>query len=189
MHLPQRTPTPVPNDDWQPTLQMAEYYASKGEYDNADSSLARFGARFAGTPDALETVYWRALYKADPANHTSSLAAATALLDVYLADLRPRSHVAEATVLRRLVGALDGLEKAAANASAQAKDAIAQTKDAKATADKAAANANADVNATQNANDEIKRLKEELAKANAELDRIKKRLAAPPPKEPPAIPP
>jgi hypothetical protein len=173
-------------DDWQPTLQMAQYYASKGDYDDADSSLARYAMRYPGTSEALETAYWRAIYKADPANHAMSLPAAMALLDGYLADTHPRLHTADAVVARRLMGQLDGLNKAAANAVAQTKDAVAQTKDAKVNADKASATAAVDANAAASADAEIKRLKDELAKANAELDRIKKRLGTPPPKEPAA---
>ena len=65
--------------------------------------------------------------------------------------------------------------KSANNEAANAKAAIA---DAKADANKADANATA---AAADKDNEIKRLKDELAKANAELDRIRKRLGTPPP--------
>jgi len=64
-----------------------------------------------------------------------SLASAMASLDAYLTDPRPRQHVAEATVLRRVAGELDGLSKQAAAAVAQAKDATTSAANAKAQAD------------------------------------------------------
>jgi hypothetical protein len=156
---------------------MAQQRAADGRLAAADSTLANFAAQYPGTPEALETAYWRALYRIDPSSPQVSITTAMASLDAYLADPRPRQHVSEATILRRVAGQLDGLTKQTASAMAQAKDANAVAANAKAQAADAKAGAEAPVAADV----EIKRLKDELAKANAELDRIRKRLSQPPP--------
>ncbi len=174
-----------PAEAWPTTLATARTRASTGDYDGADSALAQYARQYPGTPSALETAYWRALFKMDPANHSASLPTAMSSLDGYLADTRPREHVVEAALLRRVAAQLDGLNKIAASAVAQAKDAkqFAATANAAASDAKdqrdAAAKA-ADATASAATADEIKRLKDELAKANAELDRIRKRLSQPP---------
>lgn len=170
-------------DAWPTTLATARNLATAGDFDGADSALAQFARQYPGTPAALETAYWRGVFKMDPSNHSASLEAAMASLDGYLADPRPREHVAEATTLRRVAGELADLNKTAASAVAQAKD--AKTTAANASANAAAAEAketakSADAAAAASAQAEINRLKDELAKANAELDRIRKRLAQPP---------
>ncbi|MEO6877692.1 MAG: hypothetical protein ABI205_04365, partial [Gemmatimonadaceae bacterium] len=150
-------------------------YADVGLFDSADSTLSSFAAMYPATAPALETTYYRALFQMDPSNPHVSLTAAMASLDGYLAERRPREHAVEAASLRRVAAQVDGLNHAAASALAQAKDASNTAKDAKDT--KAAADAPSPASDA-----EIKRLKDELAKANAELDRIRKRLGQPPPK-------
>lgn len=170
----------APAEDWQGTLATAQGDVAAGHFEAADSMLAAYAARFPGSPEALETAYWRALYKMDPSNHSASIPTAMASLDGYLADRRPRQHVSEATTLRRVAGQIDGLNKLAASAMAQANVASANASSAKAVAAADAAKAaEAGGNVSQDA--EIKHLKDELAKANAELERIRKRLASPPP--------
>jgi hypothetical protein len=178
--------TASPERAWPDVLTSAQQNVSSGRFETADSVFADFATRYPGTKEAVETTYWRALLRMDPNNPRQSLTSAMASLDGYLADARPRKHVAEAATIRRVAGQLDGLNKLAANALAQAKDATVTAKDAKAQAADAAAAAAAATKAADapTADAEIKRLKDELAKANAELDRIRKRLAQPPPKSP-----
>lgn len=180
---PEHTGPAPANRAWPPTLSLAQAYAARGEFGPADSALAEFAARYPGTSEALETAYWRAVYKLDPSNRDLSIEAAMASLDAYLADTRPHQHGAEARSLRRIAGELDRLNRLAGNALAQqVREANAapatrvgstepRTEPAKAAPDSAA-------------QDEIKRLKDELAKANAELERIRRRLAQPPGKPP-----
>jgi hypothetical protein len=172
-------------DEWQVALASAQARAGSGEFVAADSILARYATRHPGTHETLETAYWRALFKADPTNTSSNPTLALASLDGYLRDSRPRDHIVEAQTVRRTVAQIDALNRAAQDASQQAKNANneaanakAAIADAKETANKADANASA---AAADKDAEIKRLKDELAKANAELDRIRKRLGSPPP--------
>jgi hypothetical protein len=170
---------------WSTTLATARNRAATGDYGGADSALSQFARQFPGTSAALETAYWRALFKMDPANHSASLTTAMASLDGYLADTRSREHAPEAASLRRIAAQLDGLNKIAMSAVAQAKDAKATAANATAAANDAkdakdaASKVAADVTTSTASADEIKRLKDELAKANAELDRIRKRLSQP----------
>lgn len=172
-------------DEWQTTLAIAQSRAASGEFAPADSILASYALRHPGTHETLETTYWRALFKLDPSNTTAAMPQVLAALDGYLHDPRPRDHVVEASTLRRTAARIDLLNRAADSASAQAKDAANQAANAKALAADAKADVKAvDANANAAAADkdaEIKRLKDELAKANAELERIRKRLASPPP--------
>ena len=171
-----RPPTflrPAPEREWPSALSTAEVRVSEGRYSAADSVLASFSARYPGSPQAFEAAYWRALFSMDPKNSRASISTAVTYLDAYLAGLYPRQHRQEAFALRAIAGQIDEGRNALA---------LAQTKDPTSTqpgvridvpkpaVDPAAAASDA----------EIKRLKDELAKANAELERIRKRLAQPP---------
>jgi hypothetical protein len=171
---------PSPARSWSGVLSRAQSFAARGDFDIADSTLADFARRYPTSEEALETWYWRALFALDPSNRTQSVTAAMASLDSYLADTRPREHVLEATTLRRVAGQLDALNRLAASAIAQAKDASAAAAIARALSDaRIEPPKPAPDSASQDA--EIHRLKDELAKANAELDRIRRRLTPPPP--------
>jgi hypothetical protein len=174
---------PAPQRDWPTALDAAQRQAIAGKFGAADSTLAEFALDYPGTPEALETAYWRALFALDPTNQHASVTTAMASLDAYLRDGRPRVHVAEAMTLRHIAAQLESLNRLASSAMAQARDASATAANAKAEASDANARAEAVKSDVTTSNDaEIKRLRDELAKANAELERIKKRLAQPPPK-------
>lgn len=164
----------APEREWPSTLSIAETRVSEGKYAAADSVLAGFSARYAGTPQAFEAAYWRALFSMDPKNSRASVSTAVAYLDAYLAGLYPRQHRQEAFALRAIAGQID--ESRSALALAQTKD-VASTPQPGIRVDipKAAADPS-----TAASDAEIKRLKDELAKANAELERIRKRLLQPP---------
>ena len=168
----------APERDWPATLSTAEARVSEGRYAAADSVLSGFASRYPGSPEAFESTYWRALFDMDPKNSNASVATAVSYLDAYLVGLYPRKHRQEAFALRAIAGQIDAGRSALS---------VAQTRDGnsvptgsvridapKAAADPAAAASDA----------EIKRLKDELAKANAELERIRRRLAQPPPSKP-----
>jgi hypothetical protein len=176
---------PTIDRDWDNTLLLARVRASEGKFGTADSMMSRFATQYPGTHEALETAYWRALFDLDPANHGASFASAMALLDAYLSERGPREHGAEAATLRRIAGHMDELNKLAATALAEARDSSAT---ARVTAPDSRADPRppiaGDVSLPTPADAEIKRLKDELAKANAELERIRRRLAQPPPSKP-----
>jgi hypothetical protein len=166
-------------ESWSDTEVIAKVDAANGQFAAADSVLAGYALRHPGTPEALETAYWRAVYALDPQNRSASLTDAMASLDGYLASPQPRQHVVEATTLRRIAAELQDLHHTAAASASEAREASKDAANAKAEANAKVADAKAaDTNASPDAA-EVRRLRDELAKANAELERIKKRLAAP----------
>lgn len=171
--------------DWDNTLFLARVRVAEGKFAAADTILARFATEYPDTRQASETAYWRALFALDPSNHGTSFRNAISSLDAYLSESGPREHAAEAATLRRIAGHMDELNKLAASALAEARDTSAAARvtptDIRAEIKPPVAG---DVGLPTAADVEIKRLKDELAKANAELERIRRRLAQPPPTTP-----
>ena len=171
-----RPPTflrPAAERDWPATLSAAETRVSEGRYGLADSVLASFSAKYAGSAQAFEAAYWRALFSMDPKNSRASIPTAVTYLDAYLTGLHPRQHRQEAFALRAIAAQID--ENRNALALAQTKDAASTQPGIRVDVPKPATDP-----ATAVSDAEIKRLKDELAKANAELERIRKRLLQPP---------
>lgn len=172
---------PTPRREWPDIRTLAQFRVSEGKFDAADSLLGDFAARYPKAPEALEATYWRALVRLDPSNPHASIPDAMTSLDLYLGDRRSHEHIREAAALRRVAVQLDAMSKVVASAAAISKD-----PNALANLRPAAPDLRVDVNKPTidpgaAAADEIKRLKDELAKATAELERIRKRLAQPPP--------
>ena len=167
-------PTPVAEREWPQTLAGAQERAGRGDFDAADSLLGRFAREHAGSRGAEEAVYWQAMFRLDPSNRNGSLSVGLATLDAYLANPGPHDHASEALTLRRVAAQLDAANRLAASASMAVHEAVTAP-------NRPGAESRPDQRPTDtNADAEIKRLKDELAKANAELERIKKRLAQPP---------
>ena len=149
------------------TLQQAEREVIASRFGVADRLLIDFAEGHANAPEAVETSYWRAVFKLDPLNLTARPRDAAVLLDDYLNAPVTIAHRGAATTLRRAAMALDRpaqpIQPASSAASGSTAPAAAAPADAKAR------------------DEEMQRLKDELAKANAELERIKKRLSQPNP--------
>ena len=121
-----------------------------------------------------DSIYWSAVRQLEATSKRVALDSAFASLDAYLAYPVKLKHREEAEVLRRLVrdaqqlGRVESaLQEARADTSKRGErpergEAESRPRD-------------------EEMVKEIQRLKEELAKANAELDRIRKRLATPKP--------
>jgi hypothetical protein len=159
-------PTPIPEiSPWPGVLVRAQRLADAGRYAAADEVLADFAVKNQGTAEGAEADFWRALLKADPLNPETSVREQLAALDTYLNGGPDMPRYVEAQVLRRLVEAVDSTRalvvavRTAAGARAEAK------------------------------NDEVKRLADELEKAVAELERIRRRLAPRPDERKPPPPP
>jgi hypothetical protein len=152
-------PVPAGRTEWTSWQNQASQEAAAGHYAVADKVLTDYTIRFPASPEAAEAMYWRALYKLDPANVSAAPHDAAVLLDGYLAS-GTAAHRVEAQTLRRVASALDTRAVAAA-ALASVKVEVVKPED-------------------KARDEEILRLKDELAKANAELERIKRRLAPKP---------
>ena len=119
-------------------------------------------------PPPSDSLYWKAVTHLDAANPRASTDSALRFLDLYLADGVEQPHRLEAVTMRRL--ARDAMQLAKVEAALQARN-EEPSKSSGSTAPKR----------DDEAIKEIQRLKEELAKANEELERIRKRLATPKP--------
>ena len=167
--------------DWPPAIEAARKRAADGQYESADTVLTNFVIQYPGSNEARETAYWRALFKLDPSNHSASFREAIALLDGYLSATGPRKHIEEAAMLRRVAGQMQGLNDLAAAAIALPRDSTSTVASARIPGAEPKPVV-ADATATNSALEaENKRLKEDLAKVTAELERIRRRLAQPPP--------
>jgi len=157
-HVPEPAPLPTAASEWPATYVATMAAARAGQLDSADHALTTFAQRFPGTAEAREVPYWRALLKLDSASVGGSREA-VALLRGYLADSATVLHRTEAATLLRLQQALDAR---AAAIAAQPPAATVRPDD-------------------RARDEEMQRLREDLARANAELERIKRRLARPKP--------
>lgn len=150
-------PAPAGRAEWSSLLAQAMQESAAGRYAVADKLLADFTVRFPASAEAPDAMYWRAVYKLDPGNTTATAREAAVLLDGYLAS-GAAAHRTEAQTLRRIAGVMDARAVAAPGASPRVE--VVKVED-------------------KVRDEEIQRLKDELAKTNAELDRIKRRLAQP----------
>lgn len=153
---------PVANRDWPQTLAEAEVAAGEHHYADADRLLAEYAQAYPGSEGAVESAYWRGLLALDPDNHDGSPQTAAALFETYENGLGSRPHRLEADLLRHVAQRL-AMTSPPTLASTAPQPALAPDR-------------TADLKAKDT---EIQKLKDELAKANDELDRIKKRLTAP----------
>lgn len=165
---PTATPTPVPAvSPWPAVFARARRAADAGRFEEADRVLAEFIAQHGPSAEAHEATFWRALFTADPANTTATIANQVAAFEEYLALGPSLPRYTEARILRRMVEAVDSTRAliVAVRTTAEARE--------------------------RAKSDEVKRLSDELERAVAEMERIKRRLAPKPPddKPPPRPPP
>jgi hypothetical protein len=157
-HVAQPPAPPTAASEWPATYVVTMAAARAGQLDSADRALLAFAQRYPGSAESREVPYWRALLKLDSTNVAGNREAVT-LLQRYLADSVPGLHRIEAATLLRLQQALDAR---AATLAAQPAAAVARPDD-------------------KARDEELQRLRDDLARANAELERIKRRLARPKP--------
>lgn len=143
---------PAAMREWPGAYLAAQAAADRGAYGDADKLLADFATAHPRTPEAAETGYWRAVYKLDPSNKDANTREAIAALDRYLAT-PDGTHRGEATTLRHIAGQLLSLDRAL---NQKPDEAAASTRD-----------------------EEVRKLRDELQATKDELERIKRRLAAP----------
>jgi DNA repair exonuclease SbcCD ATPase subunit len=132
------------------------------------------GPTFLGSRPApnAESHYRTALEQLDPSNPRGSLDSALASLNRYLASSERPEHLREARVLHRL--ASEAKQLARVEAAIHSKAAAATTTSEPKARESESRPSDESVK-------EIQRLREELKEANAELERIRKRLTAPKP--------
>ena len=137
-------------------IEAARQKVDAGDYPAADKILADYSLRHQGTAEAREISFWRAMYIVDPANRTASIAQGIRALDIYLATDGTIWYRPQAEVLRRTALVIQQVRQAQIPKQVTGKDTVFISRE-----------------------EEVAALRDQLAKANAELDRIKKRLANP----------
>lgn len=147
---------PEPVDAYASTLATADKHVSAGDYAGADRILADFALKAKGSNEGIEVSFWRALYMVDPSNRGSSMAEGIRALDIYLNSEGAKLYRSQALVLKRTAQTVLSLRAAQQTAKVVGRDTVFVTRE-----------------------DEIASLRDQLARANAELERIKKRLANP----------
>jgi hypothetical protein len=141
---------------WVATSAAVRAAVDAGQFSTADSILAAFERTEPESPDASESAFWRAMLRADPRNPAFAPADARAAVERYLSSSNPRRR-AEATVMLHLLALSDSLRtvQAAQRSAVEARD---RARD-----------------------DEVQKLRDDLQRTQAELDRIKRRLGPPKP--------
>jgi hypothetical protein len=147
---------PSPATEFANAIEAARQRVDSGDYPAADRILAEYALRHAGTPEAREIPFWRAMYIVDPQNRTASIAQGIRALDLYLASDGAIWYRPQAEVLRRTALVIQSIRQAQTPRQVNGRDTVFITRE-----------------------EEIAALRDQLAKANAELERIKKRLANP----------
>lgn len=157
--LPSDDPsTPTAATEWQSVHVHAMTEARASRTAAAEKALTDFAQRHPGSPEATEVPYWRAVLKLDPAN-PAAIRESMAMLEAYLANAPSGMHRVEAETLHRLGLALE--QRNAALAAIP--PAVIPRPDDKAR------------------EEELQKLRDELAAANAELDRVRRRVSRPRP--------
>jgi len=175
--LPRLEPS-VFQRDWIRTRAETRRNVEAGNYYAADRLLAEFARVHPNTREARESAFWRAAYQVDPANSLGSLESGVAALDAYLVNEPEGWYRNEASLLRRTAVAAQGLAAGASRAWVPPRDTVVivtAPRDAPAPPQRSRDEEIAELRS------QLARSKTELAQANAELERIKKRLANPSP--------
>ena len=156
---PPKIEVPVPTlpvePPWVATAAAARAAMDRGQFAAADSILAAFERAEPDSPDSSESAFWRVMVRADPRNPAFSPADARAAIEGYLANPGSRRRT-EASVMLHMLALSDSLRVAQATqrSAAEARDRARE--------------------------DEMQKLRDDLQRAQAELDRIKRRLGSKP---------
>lgn len=155
-HAPVAAKPPVPAAGFARAIEAAGKRADVGDFAGADRILSDFAVANKNTPESREVAFWRALYMVDPSNKNASMAEGLRAIDIYLSTPNNNWYRPQAQVIKRVASTMQSMRTAQTATRIVGRDTIFVARE-----------------------DEITALKDQLAKANAELDRIKKRLANP----------
>jgi len=162
-HPHAEAPAPV-DSAWTTTLDSAQRLAADSQFASADTLLSEFAHGTPGSIGAQEAVFWRGVFLLEPANEIGSVHDAAATFDDYLSSPGRLSHRPEAIVLRRTARLIDSLTQS------RSTDTVTATPLVVSDSSKASER-------EQEMAKMVKLLQDSLNNANAELERIKKRLS------------
>jgi len=160
-----REQRPSSQRNWPAALSAAQRAADEGRYLDADRELLLFRRLHAGSPEAQESVFWRALYKLDPRNQAGTTEDVVTLVDTLLLAHGAQPRRAEAVVVRRTALLIDSLRHEAE----LRRDTVVVRDTTRSVARERELEA------------QVKTLQDSLNATLAELERIRKRLAQPRP--------
>lgn len=169
---------PAPMRDWRSTLHEARAAADSARWGTADQRLEEYALRHPGTGEAHETLYWRGLFRMAPGNDSVSRALAVPTLQRYL-SAPGGAYRTEARLLLDLAERHSALMADAAAKEreiAEVRTALGRAQD-RAVPSSGGAQAGGAEAPNRNLASEVERLRGELARANQELERIRRRLA------------
>lgn len=173
---PPRFLQPVPLRNFRSALHEARIAADSGRWATADRILADYARRYPDTDEAHESLYWRALFRLSPANDTTAQRQAIPALEAYIGG-EDAEFRTEARVLLDVARTAEVLRREAAEKEqeiAEIRTALGRAQERRATSD---AEPSAPPSPDRGLAQEVERLKSELARANQELERIRRRLA------------
>ena len=147
---------PAPATEFAAAIESARLKVDAGDYSAADRILSDYSLKHQGSPEAREISFWRAMYLVDPANRSASIAQGIRALDIYLGTDGAIWYRPQAEVLRRTALVIQQVRQAQIPKQVNGRDTVFISRE-----------------------EEVAALRDQLAKANAELERIKKRLANP----------
>lgn len=151
---PPALPTPSVSAQWVATQTAVLQFVNDNKATQAESSLTQFSRENPRTPEGDRARWWRTLMRVDQRANSGDATVALAQIDSLLADSVATEVRAEATFMRRNINAIDSLRRAEVRRRVQA---------------------------TQLATDrldELKTARDSMAKLNAEISRLKRRLSA-----------
>lgn len=161
---------PAPPDPvetaWRATLDSARAAIVAGRYAAADGALTTFHDRYPDTPAGADALYWRAVARSDAPEPAGGARIAISDLDAYRAT-GATAHLPEAVALRRALVRLDSARATVAVPVATERPA-APVRTGLVSRDSLRAR-----------DEELERVRTEAAATQAELDRLRRRLAAP----------
>lgn len=149
-------PLPAPSipAQWLATQTAVLAFVNENKAAQAESSLTQFSRENPRTPEGDRARWWRTLMRVDARANSGDATVALAQIDSLLADSVATEVRAEAILMRRNINAIDSLRRAEVRRRVQA---------------------------TQLATDRLDELKvarDSMAKLNAEISRLKRRLSA-----------
>ncbi len=158
---PRATPGALRPDEWGALINTTDSLANAGRHAAADSALLAFERAHPGTRAATEVKFWRALYKLDPRSAASTRTEGRSMMNSYASSPDASWYRAQANVLRHLAGEIALAEQAGEAPALVPGDTTAVGLAAR---DRV-----------------IRTQRAEIERLTAELERIKRRLAAPTP--------
>lgn len=170
---------PAPVRDWRSTLSEARAAADSARWGTADQRLEEYSLRHPGTAEAHEALYWRGLFRMAPGNDSVSRTLAVPTLQRYLSG-PGGAHRTEARLLLDVAArhaTLVAEAEAKEREIAEVRTALGRAQDRPAAASGAAGASGGSDAPNRNLASEVERLRGELARANSELERIRRRLA------------